>query len=184
MTVEVGLLGPRDVEAVAPEVVEVYREAFGGPPYWEDEESVWRFAHEVLPHHAERRDFRLALARQRGEVVGFGYGYTGEPGQWWHDWVRAELGPARAAEWGGAFELVELAVRPADQGRGIGGRLHDALLAGLRQSAAVLSTLDADTPARELYRRRGWVTLLEGLGRPPRLVMGLRLAGSARAHPG
>ena len=119
------------------------------------------------------------VVREAGEVCGFACGYRGQAGQWWHDWVVSELGPAAAAEWAdGAFEFVDLAVLPRAQGRGLGGRPHDALLAGLAHRTALLSTWDADTPARALYRRRGWATLRAVArpdGRPPVLLMGLRL---------
>ena len=79
----------------------------------------------------------------------------------------------------GAFELAELAVRPPLQGRGIGGRLHDHLLADRPHRTAVLSTLQEETRALHLYRSRGWRTLLEhfsfsGVGRVYR-IMGLDL---------
>jgi GNAT superfamily N-acetyltransferase len=162
------------------EVVDVYREAFGASPYSEGEAEVARFADEVLPRDAARAGFRCVVARDGGAVVGFAYGYTGAPGQWWHDWVVSLLDAAVAEEWmAGAFELVELAVRPAAQGRGTGGRLHDAVLAGLPHRTAVLSTQDEDTPARRLYLRRGWVPLRPAWrpapSRPPLLFMGLRL---------
>jgi ribosomal protein S18 acetylase RimI-like enzyme len=162
------------------EVADVYREAFGASPYFEGEREVARFAEEALPRHAAREGFRCAVAREEGVVVGFAYGYTTAPGQWWHDWVTSLLGPALAEEWmTDAFELVELAVRPAAQGRGTGGRLHDVVLAARPHRTALLSTRDEDTPARRLYRRRGWVPLREGWrpspDGPPLVFMGLRL---------
>jgi ribosomal protein S18 acetylase RimI-like enzyme len=170
------------VREVPPEVVDVYREAFGASPHYEGEIEVARFAEQALPRHAGRAGFRCAVARDGGAVVGFAYGYTSAPGQWWHDWVAGLLSPAAARDWmNDAFELAELAVRPAAQGRGAGGRLHDAVLAGQPHETAVLSTRDEDTPARRLYRRRGWVPLLEGWrptpAVPPLLFMGLRLPG-------
>jgi len=182
VTAELSRLGPEAVEAVEADIIEVYGEAFGPAPYFEGEADVRRFATEALPRHVERPDFRLVIARDAGAIVGFAYGYTGEPGQWWHDWVTFELGPSESAEWAeDAYEFVELAVRPAAQGRGTGARLHDELLEGLDHRTALLSTLDEDTPARRLYRGRGWVALREGLGtgigRPAALIMGLRLRG-------
>jgi GNAT superfamily N-acetyltransferase len=139
------------------DLVTVYRSAFQVSPYFESDEDVLRFAGSSLPRHSERDGFRLAVARQDGEAVGFGYGYTSAPGQWWHDRVVEALGePARAAL-PGAFELVTLAVLGDRQGRGIGGALHDRLVDGVERAA--LSTLDGDTPARALYLRRGWRTL-------------------------
>ena len=166
------------------EIVDVYREAFGESPYFEGDAEVARFAEQALPRHEAHAGFRCVIAREEGAVVGFAYGYTGAPGQWWHDWVVAQLDPAVAAAWASdAFELVELAVRPAAQGRGTGGRLHDAVLAGLPHRTAMLSTRDEDTPARRLYRRRGWVPLREALrpapDGPPVLLMGLRLPARA-----
>jgi len=162
------------------EIVEVYREAFGASPYYQGEAEVARFAREALPIHAAHKGFRCVVARDEGAVVGFAYGYTSAAGQWWHDWVAAQLDPAVSAEWmTDAFELVELAVLPAAQGRGTGGRLHDAVLAGLPHRTALLSTRDEDTPARRLYLKRGWVPLRESARHapdgPPVLLMGLRL---------
>jgi GNAT superfamily N-acetyltransferase len=153
----VELVEVADPAGVVDELVAVYRSAFQPAPYHETDVDVLRFAASTLPRHAERRGFRLVVARDEGDVVGFGYGYTSAPGQWWHDRVVEALGdPAREALVG-AFELVTLAVLSDRRGRGIGGALHDRLLAGAQRAA--LSTLDADTPARSLYERRSWRTL-------------------------
>jgi ribosomal protein S18 acetylase RimI-like enzyme len=169
-----------EARAIAADLVEVYRLAFGAAPYFESEESIARFGAESLPRHLDRAGFRCAVAREGGGVVGFGYGYTGAPGQWWHDWVLEQLDAATATEWARSpFEVVELAVVPAAQGRGTGARLHDALLVGLPHRTALLSTRDADTPALRLYVRQGWVTLRAGIGagcgHPGVRLMGLRL---------
>lgn len=77
------------------------------------------------------------------------------------------------------FEVVELAVSPAYQGLGLGGGLHDRLLAGLLHHTAVLSTIQFETNALLFYRKRGWVTLLHDFFFPgsknPYLIMGLDL---------
>ena len=40
--------------------------------------------------HVHRPGFRaVATIDDRGRLVGFGYGYLSERGQWWHDQVRA-----------------------------------------------------------------------------------------------
>ena len=78
-----------------------------------------------------------------------------------------------------AFELAELAVLPGWQNRGIGRRLHDALLSGLPHHRAWLLTRAGAEPAERLYTRRGWrVTAeLDHPDRPEtRLVMSLDLA--------
>ena len=40
--------------------------------------------------HLRRRQFQaVATLGEDGRLVGFGYGYHGEPGQWWHDEVHS-----------------------------------------------------------------------------------------------
>jgi ribosomal protein S18 acetylase RimI-like enzyme len=90
------------------------------------------------------------------------------------------MDPAAAQRWlTDTFELVELAVAPHAQGRGIGSRLHDTLLADLPHQAAVLSTIQSETVALKLYRKRGWTVLLENFFFPgtskPYIIMGLTL---------
>jgi GNAT superfamily N-acetyltransferase len=95
-------------------------------------------------------------------LVGFAYGYACIPERWWHQQVRPGLPEQIAETWlKDSFNFVEIAVDPHFQGQGIGGRLHDGLLAGLPYARAVLSTLQAETTAHHLYRQRGWVVLRE-----------------------
>jgi ribosomal protein S18 acetylase RimI-like enzyme len=154
----------RDLEA---DVFEAYDAVFGADgdlPAWRA--SVWE------PHRA-RAGFRLAVARDRGGLAGFGWGYTGERGQYWPDLVVEAL--PELLDWvGGHFELVELAVRDRFRGGGAGRRLHDLLLDGLPHDRALLGTSsDPADPAVRLYRSRGWVEL--GQLAPGRQVMGRRL---------
>jgi ribosomal protein S18 acetylase RimI-like enzyme len=96
-------------------------------------------------------------------VTGFAYGYTGDRGQWWSDRI-VEAAPEIADEWvGGHFEFVELAVAASAQRQGLGAALHDALMADLSHSKALLSTYVDDRPAPRLYRRKGWQLLLPNL---------------------
>lgn len=118
---------------------------------------------EVLPAHLRRTGFRAAIAVERPTLAGFGYAYTGERGQWWHDVVVRALGPQQAGRWvDDSLEVVELHVRPAYQGHGIGRRLLAMLLDGATERTAVLSTHDRDSSARRLYRSVGFVDLLTG----------------------
>jgi ribosomal protein S18 acetylase RimI-like enzyme len=74
---------------------------------------------------------------------------------------------------------VELQVAPALEGQGIGGALHDALLAEAHGPTALLSTEVSNERARGFYARRGWETLVEeiafGEDYPPFVVLGKRL---------
>jgi ribosomal protein S18 acetylase RimI-like enzyme len=135
---------------------------------------------EIFLRHAARDGFRMIAAREGDRLVGLAYGYLGGPGEWWHDRVSAAMTPEQRAEWlpPGHFELVELMVSPAERRRGLGGRLHDALLMGLEAPTAVLSTQQHNDPALALYSRRGWKLLLEAvdLAAPvPYVVLGKRL---------
>ncbi len=157
------LLSGEQVAILVEQFAAVYRAAFSGPPYNRQEVEVAEFAR-ALPLHARRGGFRCAAAfdgNGRG-IVGIAYGYRTQPGQWWHDHVARALGERVARDWlADAFQVTEVAVAPDHQQQGIGGALHDHLLAGLAYSRAVLSTLDAETAGRAMYRKRGWQDLID-----------------------
>jgi ribosomal protein S18 acetylase RimI-like enzyme len=154
------LTDPGQVAEATPGLARVYRVAFAASGEGDDEAD--RFATEQLPTHSRREGFRLVLVEEGEQAIAFAYGYTGERGQWWSDWV-AGLAPARLVEtWvGGHFELVELAVDPARQGEGLGARVHDLLLDGLPHERALLTTYREDGPAPRLYQRLGWRLLAD-----------------------
>ncbi len=122
---------------------------------------------------------RAALTED-GALVGFGYGYTSLPGQWWHDLVRRALTREAAREWlVDAFELSELHVLPQFQGQGIGRQLLESLCSAIPHAAMLLSTPDAETRAFRLYRDTGFVDLARNYLFPgdarPFAVLGARL---------
>lgn len=140
--------------------------------------------HMIMERHSGHPGFRAFVAESSRTVVGFGYGFHGEPGQWWHDVVRGQLartgGAEHAAYWlDDAWEVAELHVRPEAQGKGLGRGLITSLCAGRPERTAVLSTLDAATPARNLYGSLGLTDLLTGFhfpgGGPAYAVMGAAL---------
>jgi len=171
-------------------ILAVYAAAMRPPP----EQLPGR--HTIMERHATYPAFRAVVAERRGgsllsraggTLQGFGYGFRGETGQWWHDVVRDALtrtgGGAHAARWlDDVFEVAELHVHPDHQRHGIGRRLLNTLCEGRPERTVVLSTLDPgdeDTPARRLYRSVGMVDLLTGFvfpgGGPPYAVMGATL---------
>jgi ribosomal protein S18 acetylase RimI-like enzyme len=123
------------------------------------------FRDQTLPRHAERADFRFVGAFSGGTLVGFGYGYTGRPGQWWHDRVAAAMDEEARARWLDPlpFELVELAVEPELQSRGIGARLLAALLDGLPHARALLTARRDDERVQRFYARHGWAVVVDEL---------------------
>ena len=112
-----------------------------------------------------RGSARLPSPRTGREAVGFGYGFRGAPGQWWYDTVARALAATRGAQAAEAwlddtFEVAELHVAPGYQGSGIGSGLLFRLTSGRPERTAVLSTRDAETRARRLYRGVGFTDLL------------------------
>lgn len=140
-------------------------------PYLGGISSVWTGAdeprlREILPRHAEREAFRfLGAESEDGRLAGFSYGFVGAPGQWWHDLVSKEMDNRARRRWlpAGHFELTELHVHPDFRRRGVGGRLHDALLDGLASPTAVLTTQTDNEAALTLYEGRGWEVVVPEL---------------------
>jgi ribosomal protein S18 acetylase RimI-like enzyme len=154
----------------------------------------------IMERHTQHADFRAivvtANAAGDSQIIGFGYGFRGAGGQWWHDVVRvamtAQIGATVAAAWlDSSMEIAELHVHPDFQRRGIGRRLLLGLTAGRPEHTAALSTQDHNWPARLLYRSVGFTDMLTGFsfpgGGPPYTIMAavlpLRLAAQAAGGP-
>jgi len=124
----------------------------------------------VYARHATYPEFRAFGAFDGDRLAGFGYGTQTLPGQWWHDQIRPALEAAGHGHWlDDAYAVTELHVLPEYQGRGIGHALLTRLLSAAPHPRAVLSTYDAESRARALYRRVGFVDLVTGyqfLGQP------------------
>jgi ribosomal protein S18 acetylase RimI-like enzyme len=150
---------PKDLIRRIDDVMSVYGQAMGYSP------SLLATRRGYVATHVHRRGFRaVGSIDDRGELLGFGYGYTSEPGQWWHDQVRAAIDePARARWLTDCFEVVELHVRPANQGLGLGATQLRMLLDMAEGATTLLSTPEADeatSRAWRLYRRFGFVDVL------------------------
>ena len=181
-------LGPREFRAAIRALVGVYAAAMNPP----DRTLSGREA--IMDRHAASPGFRGLTAHVDGRLAGFTYGFHGENGQWWHDMVAAALatrsgagvsaagyaGDDAPAAWlDDSFEVAELHVLPPWQGRGIGRALLLSLTSGRPERTAVLSTADAPTRARRLYRGVGFTDLLTDFrfsgSEPPYAVMGALL---------
>ncbi|HEX6358853.1 GNAT family N-acetyltransferase [Actinophytocola sp.] len=139
---------------------EVYHRVYREPPYHEDAAAAAGFARQ-LAEHAALPGFCVTGVRDCGALGGFAYGVRRDDG-WWHP--RAAT-PAPADVCWPLFYVYELAVVPELRGQGHGRGLLDELLADRTERCAVLAA-STKAPARELYRRWGWVKVGELTGPP------------------
>jgi GNAT superfamily N-acetyltransferase len=177
---------PDDLVRRLDDVVAVYGEAMG---YRTDLLDARRG---YIATHVRRPGFRaVASLTSEGRLAGFGYGYLGAPGQWWHDQVWRALDPTARQRWlTYCFEVVELHVRPPAQGHGLGAGQLRALLTMAEGATTLLSTPEADeqrSRAWRLYRRFGFVDILRDFHFPgderPFGVLGRNLPLPAPAAP-
>jgi ribosomal protein S18 acetylase RimI-like enzyme len=185
-TVTFSELEPAGFRSAIKRFVAVYTAAMNPP------ERMLAGREAILDRHAANPGFRALTAvvsqgdeppqdggpPAAGVLAGFTYGFHGVPGQWWHDVVASAL--AAGTGWlDDSLEVAELHVRPAYQGMGIGRELLLRLTSGRPERTAVLSTADAESRARRLYRGVGFTDLLTGFrfsgGEPPYAVMGAKL---------
>jgi [ribosomal protein S18]-alanine N-acetyltransferase len=122
---EIGAMEPADLDAVD----EIERHSFRAP-----------WAPQVFLEELDRAWARVAVARERGRVVGFV--------DYWlvHDEVH----------------LLAIATHPDARRRGVGRRLLEHLLAEARARDAALVTLEvrrSNRPAIALYERAGFVVV-------------------------
>lgn len=141
--------------------IAVYGDAFARPPY-SDPDRGREVKQRLRDTHSVRAGFRGFIAvLESGRVGGMCYGYHSERGQWWHDTVRSAIARSQSDRWlSDAYELVEVAVAPATQDRGIGRALISRLLDGRPEATCVLSTR-TDSRAHELYERLGFEVITE-----------------------
>jgi ribosomal protein S18 acetylase RimI-like enzyme len=192
-------LGPAEFRVRIRELVGVYAAAMNAP------ERMLSGRESIMERHAAGPGFRGLAALADGRLAGFTYGFHGENGQWWHDMVASALATRSGAddtgygntgyeaEWtwlDDSLEIAELHVLPDCQGAGIGRSLLLTLADGRPERTAVLSTADAPTRARRLYRGLGFTDLLTGFRfsgtEPPYAVMGALLpleTGTAGRRP-
>jgi ribosomal protein S18 acetylase RimI-like enzyme len=174
---------PAELRDRVNEAMTVYEMAMGYPPGT----GVQRASFAVM--HTRLSGFRAVAALDGDRLAGFGYGYASRPGQWWHEQVRAAIGPRLAVRWlAGGFELCELHVRPDCQGQGIGRELLVTLGGLVDEPRMLLSTPEGPTRAWRLYQGVGFVVLARNYRFPgdvrPFGILGAELPlSSLRAGP-
>ena len=178
VTTKVVDLSPREVAERLADLVSVYEAMYRLTPGTEAGFAT------ILTEHSQREGFRLCAAfdRESARLVGFGYGFTGWPGQSWRDALAGAMGPEAAARWlTGHFEFAEFGIVPPMQRRGIGTRIYESLFNGLPHGRAILTVRTQNQPARRFYDRQGWVALYHDFfapeGHGPYIIMGSEFAG-------
>jgi ribosomal protein S18 acetylase RimI-like enzyme len=173
MSIEMAILTPQAVSRRLAELQSVYEKMYAMPAGSGDGFCPF------LVEHSQRKGFRLCAAvdEVHDQLVGFGYGFTGQPGQVWRDSMAKAVGAEMAAKWlTGHFEFAEFGVIPSLRRRGIGTRLYDAVFCGLPHRTAVLTVREENVPATAFYDRFGWQALYQGFfsqsGRGPYTIFG------------
>ncbi|MFI6449267.1 GNAT family N-acetyltransferase [Kitasatospora sp. NPDC050543] len=163
-----------DLAAWAPYALEVQAVAFGLTA----EEVAVRL--QIVGRHAQQPGVLALGAMSRGRLVGFGYGMPNRREHWWSTVIQPHLEAAGHGDWlDDVFAITELHVLPQFQGRGVGSTLIRTLCERSGQPRSILSAIDAETPARRLYRALGYRDLARAVRFPntdrPYAVMGARL---------
>ena len=146
---------PHDLTRRLDDVVSVYGQAMGYQP------ELLATRRGYMASHVHRRAFcAVASLDVKGTLLGFGYGYASESGQWWHDQVKSAIPRGQRAAWlADCFEVVELHVRPAAQGHGLGAAqtslmMDGMIINGLQLDGAVQSYLN-DAGSQEMVFQTG-----------------------------
>lgn len=175
LAIQIHHIEPFRVRDVAGAVARIYRNAYGIA----ENDQLQRFINGAFARHATWPGFLLLIATIDDIPAGFIYGYDTHPGQWWYDTIHPAMTAAGHANWqNGAFELAEIAVDPAVQGRGIGTALIEAFLAEVPDRTILLSaSADPADRAKDLYHRFGFINLLPDFRYPggeddPAIIMG------------
>ena len=150
-------LTPAEFRERLPEALDIYVQAMRYPVGTAAQRAPMWLAHMLRDGWCN-----VAALDADGRLIGLAYGYRGQPGQWWHEQVRAGLQARRASteQLDDYFELTELHVRPASQGSGIGAELLRRLLDGQSLRRVMLSTPEGPSRAWRLYRRLGFDDVL------------------------
>ncbi|MFI1338215.1 GNAT family N-acetyltransferase [Streptomyces sp. NPDC020845] len=169
------VVGPLDLAARVDEALAVQAIAFG----LTDEEAGVR-RHIVLRHLTSPGARALGATTPAGRLVGFVYGMPNDRTHWWSTVVEPYLRDTGHEDWlDDSFVITELHVHPDYQQHGIGRSLITTITDGADQPRSILSAIDADSPARHLYRALGYHDLARPVLFPsaptPYAVMGAPL---------
>lgn len=129
---------------------------------------------QFVEKYAAYPDWHGRVALHDGKVIGIAFGARALSGNWWYERVARRVGrdhPALHEAW----VLIELGVLADYRNQGIGGQLHDIVVAAQPYRRLLLSTQVSNHGARRFYERRDWDYLHPGFvfagGQEPYVVM-------------
>ncbi len=143
----------------APQLAALHQAAFG-----ETLQRAARYQNQDIPEMSRCAGFQAVSAHLEGRLVGFVVGHDANAiPRWFESAMRAAQGTPVAAWLPGAWYLADIAVHPDVQGRGIGTRLHDAIMPLMADRRCMLITFHGDHPAKRFYLRLGWREVIPDL---------------------
>ena len=139
---------------VIQKVSELYKEI------WSSEDDSIK---ERILKHSSYRGYRgFVILSREDRVIGFSYGYTSLPGQFYHELLAKEFTSEEYQKWlQDCFEFVELAVHPSYRKQGLGKMLITKLLEDVDNRTTILTTQIDNKSARSLYESLQWKVLKE-----------------------
>lgn len=134
----------------------LYASVYAEPPYCENPSDVESFV-ASWSKQLHQSNFRLVVARNFHDPIGFAFGYRLGPETLWWQGVQEEISPVVTNEYPGrTFAVIELATARPHRRHGIGRELHTHLLAGLSEKRATLLVRPEARAAQHAYRRWGY----------------------------
>ncbi|MGW3200139.1 GNAT family N-acetyltransferase [Streptomyces sp. NPDC001118] len=151
--------GPGQVAPLVDTIADIWADAHpeivDTPGASTDGLSVPALRRQVLGHVQRHQEgFTLVAAYAHSSMIGFGYAFPCTPEYWFGTELLPQI--PEHVRVGRLMGLCELAVTPAWQGRGIGSRLHDALLKAINPAYSSLLMRPDNTQARALYEKLGY----------------------------
>jgi ribosomal protein S18 acetylase RimI-like enzyme len=161
-TYRVELVDAAAAAGLSDDIIRIHNDVYSDSPFNRPSSGI-DFGTAVLPLHLGRKEFTLATARDTdGAVVGYCYGYVGDHGQFWTDYVAERIHPSLEKAWlGDHLEIVELAVEKSARGKGVGRSLMTTLLDSRGDDRMALLTVAKNAPALDLYESLGFTSFGE-----------------------
>jgi ribosomal protein S18 acetylase RimI-like enzyme len=137
-------------------VCDMHEAIFSLPPF---NGRAAELAHQraYYPNLTARPGFRLTIARESDQYVGFGYGYMlPADTQWWQGSIDPVSSQPTSETGHHRFVILDLGVLPSRRALGIGRAIHDELLSRSGADYAGVALQLEAAEAQRIFRRWGW----------------------------